>query len=98
MAYFYSVATVHKILVHKEPEYLHQVMMAALSSGANHRYPTTHAGEQTVKAARLGLANSSFRWRASNQYALLPQSLREEPSLKVFLTKLKEHTRVIVIN
>ena len=33
MAYNYSVASVHKILVHCEPEYLHQVLTAALSSG-----------------------------------------------------------------
>ena len=98
MAYFYSVATVHKTLVHQEPEYLHQILTGALSSGANHRYPTTQAKQRTVKAAHLTLANSSFRWRASTQYSLLLQYLCEEPSLKVFLIKLKEHTRRVVIS
>ena len=55
------------------------MLTAALSSEENHRYPTTHAGERTVKASKLALANSSFRWRASTQYARLPKSLREEP-------------------
>ena len=96
MAYYYSVASVHKMLVHCEPEYLHEVLTAALSSGVRHRYPTSHAGARPVKEVKLEVARSSFRWRANTQYALLPATLREEPSLNVFLTRLKEHTRAVV--
>ena len=44
MIYFYSLATVHKTLAHKTPEYLHTVLCKALASGVKHRYPTRTAG------------------------------------------------------
>ena len=49
MIYFYSVATVHKTMVHKTPEYLHKV----LSSGVHHRYPTSKAGTRLVAEVRV---------------------------------------------
>ena len=82
MAFYYSVAAVHKLLVNKQPEYLHQVVCEALASGTKHRYPTSAAGKQPVKPAKLMMANTSFRWRASADYANLPLDLKEEKNLK----------------
>ena len=98
MAYFYSVAEVHKTLVHQEPEYLCQVVTAALASGVHHSYPTSEAGSRRVAPARLQLASSSFRWRASNLYARLPQTMRSEQSLKIFLKQLKKHTKAHILD
>ena len=92
MAYFYSLATVHKALVHKTPEYIHQVLCKALESGVRHRYPTRAAGTRVVKEASLQVANTSFRWRASSQYAALPADLKAEQSIQAFLKRLKKHT------
>ena len=92
MIYYHSVAAVHKLLVQCAPEYLHQVVSGALTSGVRHRYPTRTADTRLVAPAKLAVANSSFRWRASTQYAALPEDLRMEKSLKVFLTRLREHT------
>ena len=92
MIYFYSVATVHKTMVHKTPEYLHEVLCKALSSGVQHRYPTSKAGTRLVAEAKLKVANSSFRWRAATQYAALPSDLKTEQCVKVFLNGLRQHT------
>ena len=92
MIYFYSLATVHKALVHKTPEYIHQVLCKALSSGVKHRYPTRTASTRVVAEASLAVANTSFRWRASTQYAALPAELKDEQSIQTFLSKLKRHT------
>ena len=43
VAFYYSVAAVHKLLVHKQPEYFHLVVCEALASGTKHRYPTSAA-------------------------------------------------------
>ena len=92
MIYFYSLATVHKALVKKTPEYIHQVLCKALSSGVKHRYPTRTAGTRVVAEASLAVANSSFRWRASTQYAALPMELKSDENMQSFLNKLKTHT------
>ena len=86
------------MLVHCEPEYLHQMLTAALNSGVEHRYPTSHAGAHPVKEAELEVARSSFCWIASTQYALLTATLCEEPSHNVLLTRLKEHTRAVILS
>ena len=93
MASYHSISTVHKTIQNKQPEYLYQVLTEALRSGVHHRYPTTQAASIKVKAARLATANSSFRWRAASQYSQLPLTLQNEPSLDIFNSKLKEHTR-----
>ena len=87
MAFYYSVAAVHKLLMNEQPEYLHQVVCEALASGTKHRYPTSAAGKQPVKPAKLMIANTIFRWRASTAY-----DLKEEENLKLFLARLKSHT------
>ena len=92
MIYFYSVATVHKTLVNETPEYLHSVLCQALYSGVKHRYPTRTASTRVVAEARLKAANTSFRWRASKQYAELPTNLKTEQSIQSFLSGLKKHT------
>ena len=93
MVFFHSVAAVHKLLVHSAPEYLHTVVSIALASGVQHRYPTRNAGMRVVTPARLSVANTSFRWRASAQYAALPQELQKEKNLPQFLGALREYTR-----
>ena len=97
MGYFYSVSTVHKTLAYKQPEYMYDKLLEALESGVQHRYPTSQAGGRQVKTASLTVANSSFRWRAATQYSLLPSSLRNEPSMNVFLSRLKTHTQKEVL-
>ena len=92
LSYFYSVATVHKTLANETPEYLHSVLCQALSSGVKHRYPTRTASTWVVAEARLNAANTSFRWRASKQYAELPTNLKTEQSIQSFLSGLKKHT------
>ena len=92
MVYYHSVALVHKVLVHQAPAHLHQIICRALSSGVTHRYPTSTAGTRVVAPARLAAANSSWRWRAAAQYAALPEQLREEANLGIFLTTLRQHT------
>ena len=57
-----------------------------------HRYPTRTAGTRVVAEASLAVANTSFRWRASSQYAALPAELKAEQSIQSFLSKLKRHT------
>ena len=74
------------------PEYIHQVLCKALASGVTHRYPTTTAGTRVVAEASLAVANSSFRWRASTQYAALPMELKSEENMQSFLNRLKTHT------
>ena len=61
MAYYHSVASVHKVLVHQAPVYLHQVLTRSLASGVHHRYPTRAAGRRQVAPARLAVANTSYR-------------------------------------
>ena len=92
MVYFYSVAAVHKTLVNETPEYLCNVLCKALESGVKHRYPTRTAGSRMVAEAKLKIANTSFRWRASKQYAELPMDLKTEQNTKAFLSKLRKHT------
>ena len=92
MAYYHSVASVHKVLVHQAPVYLHQVLTRSLASGVHHRYPTRAAGQQQVAPARLAVADTSFRWRAAREYADLPAGLRTETSLPRFLAGLRTHT------
>ena len=93
MVFYHSVAAVHKVLVHRTPEYLHQVVSGALGSGVHHRYPTRGAAAQQVAPARLEVANTSWRWRATSQYAALPGDLREEVSMTKFLVGLKAYTK-----
>ena len=92
MIYFFSVATVHKTLANETPEYLHNVLCQALSSGVRHRYPTRAGSRRVVEEARLKVASSSFRWRASKQYAELPTDLKTAQSIQSFLSGLKKHT------
>ena len=92
MIYFYSVATVHKTMEHNAPEYLQKILCKALSSGVKHRYPTSKAGTRLVAEAKLTVANTSFRWRASTQYAALPANLKAEKSIQSFLNGLRKHT------
>ena len=92
MVYFYSVAAVHKTLVNETLEYLCNVLCKALESGVKHRYPTRTAGSRMVAEAKLKTANTSFRWRASKQYAELPMELKTEQNTKAFLNKLRKHT------
>ena len=40
----------------------------------------------------LSVANTSFRWRASTQFAALPEDIKEEQNTKLFLNKLKRFT------
>ena len=80
MIYFYSLATVHKALVQKTPEYIHQVLCKALTSGVKHRYPTRAAGTRVVKEHPSKWQIQSFRWRASSQYTALPEDLKAEHS------------------
>ena len=40
----------------------------------------------------MAVANSSFRWRASTQFAALPEEIKEEKNTKLFLNKLKRFT------
>ena len=93
MGYLYWVYTVHKTLAYKQPEYMYNRFLEALESGVQHRYPTSQAGGRQVKTASLTVANSSFWWRAATQYSLLPSSLRNEPSMNVFISRLKKHTQ-----
>ena len=92
MVYYHSVALVHKTLKNKAPEHLNDVLLKALTSGVKHRYPTRTANKRVVAEASLAVANSSFRWRASTQFAALPEEIREEPNTKLFLRKLKRFT------
>ena len=58
-----------------------------------HQYPTRSAGLRQVAPAHLEVANTSWRWRASGQYAGLPPELRTEESMPRFLVGLKEYTK-----
>ena len=40
----------------------------------------------------LSVANTSFRWRASTQFAALPEDIKSEQNTKLFLNKLKRFT------
>ena len=91
MAYYHSVASVHKVLLHEAPVYLHQVLSTSLASGVHHRYPTSAAGRRQVAPARLAVADTSWRWRAAREYADLPAVLRTEASLPRFLAGLRKH-------
>ena len=82
--------------MHRAPEYLHQVVTGALASGVQQRYPTLAAGARTVAPALLAVANSSFRWRATTQYAALPEDLRTHESLPRFLASLRTYTQLNV--
>ena len=93
MVFFHSVVEVHKVVVHQAPVHLHQVVQGALTSGVQHRYPTSAAGTRQVTPARLEVANSSWRWRASAQYAALPPGLRAETTMAKFKAGLREYTR-----
>ena len=92
MVHFHSVALVHKVLVHQAPVHLYTIIRRALASGVRHQYPTSTAGTRVVAPARLAAANSSWRWRAAAQYAALPEGLRGEESMHLFLTRLRQHT------
>ena len=93
MIYFYSVAAVHKVLVHQAPVHLHQVLSRALATGHQpHQYNTRTGGWRQVAPARLAAADSSWRWRAAAQYAALPAELRGEENLPRFLAGLRRHT------
>ena len=92
MVYYHSVALVHKTLKNEAPEHLHDVLLKALTSGVKHRYPTRTANKRVVAEASLAVANTSFRWRASTQFAALPEEIKEEQNTKLFLNKLKRFT------
>ena len=64
-----------------------------MCNGLHHQYPTRAAGARAVAPARLEEANTSWRWRASAQYAALPAELRAEETMANFRARLKEHTR-----
>ena len=96
MAYYYSVALAHKVLLNQAPVHLHQILRRALTSGVQHQHDTRTAGTRTVAPARLAAANSSWRWRAAAQYAALPEDLRKEESLVAFLPALRRHTIMTV--
>ena len=68
------------------------MLLKALTSGVKHRYPTRTANKIAVKEASLAVANTSFRWRASTQFAALPEEIKEEKNTKLFLNKLKRFT------
>ena len=92
MVYYHSVALVHKTLKNEAPEHLHDVLLKALTSGVKHRYPTRTANKRVVAEASLAVANTSFRWRASTQFAALPEDIKNEQNTKLFLNKLKRFT------
>ena len=92
MVYYHSVALVHKTLKNEAPEHLNDVLLKALTSGVKHRYPTRTANKRVVAEASLAVANTSFRWRASTQFAALPEDIQSEQNTKLFLNKLKRFT------
>ena len=53
MAYYYSVALAHKVLLNQAPVHLHQILRRALTSGVQHQHDTRTAGTRTVAPARL---------------------------------------------
>ena len=55
------------------------------------RYPTRTAGSRVVAGAKLKTANTSFRWRASKEYAEIPMDLKTEQTTKAFLNRLRKH-------
>ena len=93
MVFYHSLVEVHKVVVQQAPAHLHQVVQCALTSGVHHQYPTSAAGTRQVKPARLAVAQNSWRWRTSAQYAALPSDLRGHTNMKKFKAGLKEHTR-----
>ena len=92
MVYYFSVATVHKTLKQQAPVYLYEVLSKALNSGVKHRYPTRSAGKRLVAEASLEVANKSFRWWSSRQYAGLPEEIKGEQNTQHFLSKLRGRT------
>ena len=68
------------------------LLLKALTSGVKHRYPTRTANKRVVAEASLAVANTSFRWRASTQFAALPEDIKSEQNTKLFLNKLKRFT------
>ena len=92
MVHYHSVALVKKVLLHRAPVHLYDVVCRALASGVRHHYPTSTAGTRVVAPARLAAANTSWRWRATAQYAALPEWLKREESLPAFLAGLRQHT------
>ena len=66
------------------------MLLRALTSGVKHLYPTRTANKRVV-----AVANTSFRYRASTQFAALPEEIKEEQNTQLFLNKLKRFTLAI---
>ena len=71
------------------------MLLRALTSGVKHLYPTRTANKRVVAEASLAVANTSFRCRASTQFAALPEEIKEEQNTQLFLNKLKRFTLAI---
>ena len=88
LCYFTTVLSIQKTLVQHNPEYLFN----KITSGQRHK---TRANKDhkvmrpSVDEGRLGIANSSWRWRGNRQHSVLPESLKDEANIKIFKCGLR---------
>ena len=95
-SFYTTVLSVHKTIVHKVPQLLHE----KLTSGSRYetRRTAMHKVERTrVDQARLKLASTSYRWRGHQQHSSIPENLKDERDLTVFKAGLKSWVRENVL-
>jgi hypothetical protein len=88
LCYYTTVLSIQKTLVQQTPEYLFK----KLTSGQQHQ--TRGARDHKVvrpcvEEGRLGIANSSWRWRGNRQHSALPEHLKDEVNIKTFKCGLR---------
>ena len=87
LAFYHSVLLVYKVVQNKSPQYL------ASMFDTPYQYPTRQADSGIIKhvgAPGSELVRKSFRWRASEEYNLLPAEIRTSSKLLDFKKSAKK--------
>ena len=92
LSVYHSLVLVYKILSTKSPQYLY----SKLSQVNDSHYKMRSAADKSKirlgsdSQADAGLARRSFKYRATREWNLLPQEIRQLATLKVFKMELKK--------
>ena len=82
---YHTVLLVHKTIIHRQPVYLYDKLMA----DGSYPYSTRKAKTSSIKQSssyrtKLEICRQSFRWRGALLYEKVPSSIRDLVKMEKF--------------
>ena len=94
LIFYHSVLMLFKVKKQGYPKYLFD-----MHKDSEYSYSTRQATNSIlkIKQARLELSRESFRWRAAQQFNLIPKDIRDETSIDEFKSKVKSWIKTNIV-